>query len=258
VTLSATAPNGFSVDPAAAQTLIRANGLPTAGAVPFTVTVPAGTPEGTYPVSVRAQMPGAPAITRTASILVRSGHCASTSGGSCAVDLARDLNHDGVATNPAQGNFDGAGWSFAANLMPAAGPTTIGGVTYQAPSTAGDDPNFVEARGQAIVMPEGRYAVAHVLGAAHHGDVDTTATVSYADGSTAAVPLRLTDWAGGGSFGNVKAIPMAYRLKAGQGQDGPPVAIFGTELALDASKTVRAISLPSDSRLELYAITLGS
>jgi hypothetical protein len=129
-------------------------------------------------------------------------------------------------------------------------------VTYQAPSTAGSDPNFVEARGQAIVLPEGRYGVAHVLGATHNGDVDTTATVTYADGTTAQVPLRLTDWAGGGSYGNRKAIAMPYRLKAGQGQDGPPVNIWGTDLALDASRTVQAISLPSDKRLQLYAITL--
>jgi predicted alpha-1,2-mannosidase len=260
VTLAATAPKGFTVTPQSTRARIRAGGLPTSAAVPLTVTVPAGTPEGSYPVSVRAQMRGAPAITRTATILVRSGRCASTSGGACAVDLTRDYDNDGVATldHPDQGNFDGSGWSFAANLMPAAGPATVGGVPYQAPSTAGSDPNFVEADGQALVMPEGRYAVAHVLGATHNGDVDTKATVTYADGSTATVPLRLTDWAGGGSFGNAKAIPMAYRLKAGQGQDGPPVNIWGTDLALDASKTVQAISLPSDSRIELYAITLAT
>jgi predicted alpha-1,2-mannosidase len=260
VSLSAAAPEGFTIQPATAQSLIRSHGLPTSGAVTFTVTVPAGTPEGSYPVSVRAQMDGAPAITRRATVLVRSGSCASTSGGACAVDLTRDYDHDGVATldNPSQGNFDDSGWSFAANLLPAAGPTTIGGVPYQAPSTAGTDPNFVEARGQALVMPEGRYAVAHVLGATHNGDVDTKVTVTYADGSTAQVPLQLTDWAGGGSFGNRKAIAMPYRLKAGQGQDGPPVNIWGTDVPLDPSKTVQAISLPSDARIQLYAITLGT
>jgi predicted alpha-1,2-mannosidase len=260
VSLTATAPQGFTISPQSTSTTVRSHGSPGSAAVPFTVTVPAGTPEGTYPVSVRAAMDGAPAITRTASILVRSGRCASTSGGSCAVDLSRDYNHDGVATldNPSQGNFDDSGWSYAANLMPSAGETTIGGVPYQAPSTAGTDPNFVEARGQAIVLPEGSYSVAHVLGATHNGDVDTQVTVTYSDGSTAQVPLQLTDWAGGGSFGNRRAIAMPYRLKAGQGQDGPPVNIWGTDLPLDAAKTVQAISLPSDSRVEVYAITLAA
>ena len=50
---------------------------------------------------------------------------------------------------------------------------------------------------------------------------------------------------------------MAYRIKAGKGQDGPPVSIFGTTMALDASKTVRWIVMPSDPRVEVYALTLG-
>jgi hypothetical protein len=260
VTFTASAPAGFAIRPASGRLRIRSGGLPTAGEAGFTVTVPAGTAEGSYPVTVRARMKGGPAIERTAAIVVREGHCATSAGGSCAVDLARDRNHDGVATleHPDEGNFDGSGWSFAAGLLPAPGPATIGGVTYDAPPTDGAQANFVEARGQAIVLPEGRYAVAHVLGATHNGDVDAKATIAYADGSSATLPLRLTDWAGGGSFGNAKAIPMAYRLKAGQGQDGPPVAIFGTDLALDATKAVRSITLPADARLEVYAITLGS
>jgi predicted alpha-1,2-mannosidase len=259
VSLTASAPKGFTVRPAAASARIRSGGLPTTAEVAFDVTVPAGTPEGAYPVSVHARMAGAPAITREATVVVREGHCAAQGGGTCTIDLTRDYDHDGVATleHPDQGNFDGSGWSFAANLMPAAGPFTAAGVPYQAPSTAGDDPNFVEASGQALVLPEGRYSTLHVLGATHHGDVDTTATVSYADGTTAAVPLRLTDWAGGGSFGNEKAIPMEYRLKAGQGRDGPPVAIFGTTLALDGNRSVRSLTLPDDGRVEIYALTLG-
>ena len=94
-------------------------------------------------------------------------------------------------------------------------------------------------------------------GDGHNGNVDSAATVTYADGSAGTVPLRLTDWAGGAAFGNTKAIAMDYRIKAGQGQDGPPVAIFRTELALDPSKTVRSITLPADPRLEVYALTLA-
>lgn len=261
VSVSAAAPTGFRVTPSASSVRIRSGEVPGSASLPLTVTVPAGTPEGSYPITVHARMAGGPSITRTASVVVREGHCAQATATTCAIDLGRDLDHDGVATlaNPDQGNFDGGGWSFAANLLPAAGPSTIGGVPYEAPSTAGTDPNFVEARGQALVLPAGaRWSVLHVLGATHNGDVDTTATIGYADGTTATVPLRLTDWAGGGSFGNTKAIPMAYRLKAGQGQDGPPVAIFGTDLPLDASKTVRSITLPSDARMELYALTLGA
>jgi predicted alpha-1,2-mannosidase len=260
VSLTADAAKGITVSPAQTSTTIASNGLPASKSVPFTVTVPSGTPEGDYPVTVTASMPGADPITRMATVVVRSGHCVNATADSCPVDLSRDLDHDGVATlaNPSQGNFDGGGWSYAANLMPSAGPATLHGVPYQAPSTAGTDPNFVEAHGQAVVLPAGSYGVLHVLGAAHNGGVDGTATVTYADGTSQQVPLRLTDWAGSPSYGNMVEIAMPYRLKAGQGQDGPPVNIFGTTLALDASKTVRSITLPDDGRMEIYAMTLGT
>ena len=98
---------------------------------------------------------------------------------------------------------------------------------------------------------------AYVLGATHNGNVDTAATVTYSDGGSESVPLQLTDWAGGAAFGNTKEIAMPYRIKAGQGQDGPPVAIFGTRLALDPARTPRSIALPDDPRVEIYALTLG-
>jgi hypothetical protein len=259
VAIAATAPHGFRIEPAAATRTVVSNGLPTAARVPFTVTVPAGTPEGEYPVSVTARMRGADPITRTAKVVVRLGRCAAAAGSFCPVDLSRDYNHDGVATLDAsdQGNFDDSGWSYAANLLPAAGPTSLGGIPYDAPSTAGTDPNFVEARGQSLALPAGGWATAYVLGATHNGNVDTAATVTYSDGSSQSLPLQLTDWAGGPAFGNTKEIAMPYRIRAGQGQDGPPVAIFGTRLALDPAKTPRSIALPGDQRMEIYALTLG-
>ena len=256
---TATAPAGFRITPATARRTVVSNGLPTAARVPLTVTVPAGTPEGEYTVTVTARMRGADPITRTGKVVVRLGRCATAAGSFCPVDLGRDYNHDGVATLDATdaGDFDGGGWSYAANLLPAAGPATLGGIPYEAPSTAGTDPNFVEAQGQSLALPAGEWATAHVLGATHNGNVDTVATVTYADGSSQALPLQLSDWAGDPAFGNAKEIAMPYRIRAGQGQDGPAVAIFGTRLALDPAKTPRSIALPADPRVELYALTLG-
>ena len=259
VSIAATAPAGFGIEPARATTTVVSGGLPTAARVPFTVTVPAGTPEGEYPVTVTARMRGADPITRTAKVVVRLARCAGAAGAFCPVDLGRDYNHDGVATLDAtdQGNFDGSGWSFAANLLPAAGPTSLGGIPYDAPPTAGTDANFVEARGQSLALPAGGWATAYVLGATHNGDADSAATVTYSDGSAQTLPLQLTDWAGGAAFGNTKEIAMPYRIKAGQGEDGPAVAIFGTRLALDPARTPRSIALPDDQRVEIYALTFG-
>lgn len=257
-------PAGWTAAPLAPATRDRV-GQADSFTTTWRIEPPDGTPPGTYTVAsvVDYRTPGEPrtqSVTASTRVLVPNpaSHCVAASGGFCPLDLSRDANRDGVAApeRSSEGNFDGLGWSYAANLLPAAGPVTLGGVPYQAPSTAGTDANFVEGAGQPLVLPAGRYAVAHVLGAAHGGNVDTTATVLYADGSTESVPLRLTDWASGAAYGNAKAIPMAYRVRAGQGQDGPPVAIFGTTLALDPTRTVRWIVMPGDPRVEVYALTL--
>jgi hypothetical protein len=227
--------------------------------VPVTLTVPAGTAEGSYPVKVTVSGPGVAAVTRTVTVVLRTARCASTAGGQCAIDLAEDRNHDGTATVAAsgEGNFDGLGWSYDGALLPAAGLASYGGVTYAVADPTGTAANFVQARGQQVLLPAGKYASLRLLGATHGGDVQTSVTVTYADGSTASVPLALTDWAAGsGHNGNTLLLAMDHRIKAGQGVDGPPVQLYGAALALDASKTVRSIALPNDSRLEVYAATL--
>ena len=263
VDVSLQVPDGWTAEPVTAahsDRLVQGRSLTTT----WRIVAPADTRPGTYTLGATAAY-GAPAagtrsVTASTRVLVPNpaSRCVGGDATFCPLDLSADYNHDGVASleHPDEGNFDDLGWSYAANLLPAAGPVTLGGVPYQAPSTAGTDLNFVEAGGQPLVLPAGRYSGARVLGAAHNGNVDAEATILYADGSTARVPLRLSDWAGGAAFGNTREIEMAYRIRAGRGQDGPRVAIFGTTLALDPTKAVRWIGLPSDRRIELYAVTL--
>jgi predicted alpha-1,6-mannanase (GH76 family) len=264
VAVSVSPPAGWTAEPLSRPSADRV-GPGRSLTTTWRIEPPAGAAPGTYTLAAvtRYRTPGRPgsrSVTASTRVLVPNptSHCVDASGAFCPVDLTSDYDHDGVATlaQTNDGNFDGLGWSYAANLLPPAGPITLDGVSYEAPSTAGADPNFVESAGQPLAVPPGSYSVAHVLGAAHNGNVDTTATVVYTDGSTESVPLRLTDWASGPAFGNAKEIAMPYRIRAGQGRDGPPVAIFGTTFALDATKTVRWIALPSDQRVEVYALTL--
>jgi len=202
---------------------------------------------------------GAGVVTRQLTVQVRAARCGVTVGGQCGVDLTRDADHDGTASASAstQGNFDGGGWSYDAALLPAAGAGALHGVTYDLPDATGTANNFVEAHGQQVLLPSGQYGALRLLGATHNGDVVSAATITYTDGTTASVPLALTDWAAGaGHNGNTVEIAMEHRIKAGQGVDGPPVQIFGTSLPLAAGKSVLSITLPNDPRLEIYAATL--
>jgi hypothetical protein len=258
VNVAAQAPVGWtaSVRPPG---VLHSDGLPASADLPLTISIPDGTAEGSYPVTVTVRVAGADVVTRTLTVQVRQARCGATAGGQCGIDLSQDANHDGTATVSAstQGNFDGGGWSYDAALLPPAGADAIHDVTYDMPDPGGTANNFVEAHGQQVLLPAGQYGALRVLGATHNGDVVTTATVTYTDGSTASVPLALTDWAAGsGRNGNTVEIAMDHRIKAGQGVDGPPVQLFGTSLRLDAGKTVLSLTLPNDSRLEIYAATL--
>jgi predicted alpha-1,2-mannosidase len=244
---SVTAPDGWKVSGAAPFVIVSRH-LPTQKTVPLTVTVPAGAGVGSYPVSVKVGDVSVKAVVEVKPAAV----CAFSS---CSVDVGPERNHDGTATvdAPASGDFDGGGWSYDAALLPAAGPVTWGGITYQAPDPSGTAPNFVEARGQGLLLPAGQFSWLHVVGASYNGPVSAAFTVWYTDGTSAEVAVSVPDWAGGGPA----VLEMPHRIKAGKGVDGPAVRLFGQSLRLDAAKTVRSVTLPNDPRVELYALTLA-
>ena len=256
-TVAASADAPVEVSPARTTWVADSKGLPTTVPVTLTVTVPAGTPDGSYDVNIVVTDERGNHVERTVPVRVVTADC-DAEVGSCPQDLTASWNHDGVATldASAEGDFDGGGWSFPAEQLPAPGLSVLGERAYLMPSTTGTDPNFVEARGQDVPLTGGASPALDVVASAHHGDVDATATVTYADGSTADVPLRVTDWAAGGPrFGETLAVRTDYRVKAGTGRDAPPVALWHTVVPLDASKDPVSLTLPDDPRLEIYALS---
>ncbi|MGN9815025.1 GH92 family glycosyl hydrolase [Streptomyces sp. SD11] len=258
VTVGAKAPSGWTAKTSDPLSLTSRR-LPVQRTATVDVSVPAGTAPGSYTVRVTAAAKGVKSVERVATIEVRAAaRCAPDIDEQCAVDLGKELNHDGTATVAAsdQGDFDGGGWSFDGDLLPAAGPVVWGGVTYDAPDPSGTAENFVEARGQSMLLPSGSYDALRVVAVAHHGPVTTALTVRYTDGTTAEVPVPVGDWAGSAPQGSSVVLEMPHRIKRGQGVDGPPVRLFGASADLDASKTVRSIGLQNDPRVQVYAITL--
>ncbi|ROS78833.1 GH92 family glycosyl hydrolase [Cellulomonas sp. PhB143] len=281
VTVAAKVPAGWKVSKTAQTVRISSDGLPTQVEVPVTVTAPAGTAAGDYPVTVTARASGSDPVRTSATVSAKAtGGCAARTSTSCAVDLSGDYDTDGVASlaDPGSGDLDGKGSSLAADLLPAAGPTTLDGVTYEAPSTVGTDANFVKAHGQTVALPAGRYSRLQILGTSTNGGTGVeggTAVVTYRDGSTADVPVSMTEWtADEPEFGNAVALDMPYRVSAKDGKVSDDVALYRTSVRLDVYKTVRAITLPRpavpewvapgltgtawdhDSDLNVYAMTL--
>ena len=174
----------------------------------------------------------------------------------CRVDLTGHYNTDGISEHGDfdDGNFDDAGWAFAGDTLPAAGPATLLGVPFEFPSYAAGRLNTVEARGQTLPLTAGKYDQVELLVSAHHGSHQPQATLNYADGSVN-VPLRVTDWAQSPQFGERVAIATDHRHDQ-DSDTGPPVNIFLRTLPLDPDRELRSITLPNENRVHLFAVTL--
>ncbi|MCM4078396.1 GH92 family glycosyl hydrolase [Paractinoplanes hotanensis] len=257
--VSAAAPAGWTATVRQPGTLTSQN-MPVSGTATVTVTAPTGAAVGTYPLAVTVTGAGA-TLQKSAGLVVTTpvGCAASSAAGQCAVTLASARSRDGTATvaAPAQGNFDGSGWSYDAALLPPAGPVTWSGVTYDAPDPTGTAPNFVPATGQTLLLAPATRTAANLVLTSHNGPVGTSVTVGYTDGTYASTPLTVADWCGGTAApGTTAVLSMPHRIKAGQGVDGPPVALFGARIPLSAGKQIRSITLPADPRVYVYAVTL--
>jgi len=257
--VTATAPAGWQVSVSPKLLPLVSRSLPVSATATVTVRAPAGVAVGAYPIDVSVSAPGANTVHRTVSIAVATPLTCASADASCAVELAGERNLDGTATvaSPAEGNFDGGGWSYDADLLPAAGPVTWGGATYQAPDPTGTAKNFVQARGQSLLLPAGDHAAVKLIATAYNGPATAGLTIGYADGTSSEATITVADWCGTAAPGSTNVLAMPHRIKAGQGVDGPPVSLFGLSLPIAAGKQIRSITLPNDPRLNVYAVTLS-
>jgi predicted alpha-1,2-mannosidase len=251
------APGQLTVTPRSAALRVRSGTVPATQQVTVHVTAPAGTPDGTYPVTVRVRQDGGPAVTRTVQVSVTTAGCTGTTG-SCPEDLSAQYDLDGVATAGAadSGDFDGTGTAFPADRLPAPGTGVLAGHAYAFPDTTGAAANFTTAHGQTVALTPRAYSALDVLLSAHHGDVNGTATVHYADGSSAPVALKSTDWAASGPrLGEDTAILCDSRYDSHGAPDGVAVSLWHLTVPLDSTKNAVSITLPDDARLALYALS---
>ncbi|GCE04909.1 hypothetical protein [Dictyobacter aurantiacus] len=168
------------------------------------------------------------------------------------------------------GNLDGKySYSFQASqmqgLIPGVSVNAYGGTFTWPVADAGQNNNYI-ANGQIIpVTPVSNAQTLAFLGAATNGDSRGTATITYDDGTTAQAPLRFNDWtlsAGNESlFPGVQiAVSMPYRNFSG-GHQTLNNFVFYTEIGLAAGKTIKSVTLPSDTtggQMHIFSITTKS
>jgi hypothetical protein len=82
-------------------------------------------------------------------------------------------------------------------------------------------------------------------------------TVTYTDGTTSSFTQSFSDWAHPQSFlGESTAVTMSHRDLSNGTTDTRTVNLYNYEFALNGSKTVSSIAVPSNTNVEVLAITL--
>jgi beta-glucosidase len=202
--------------------------------------------------SVGAPKGAAGAFTLTADATVGGEH---DSSGWTQVDVpytSVPAAHNNVAItsddNRGAGQLDGAGASFSAQALAAAGvvpgtPVVHDGLTFTWPNAGPGTRDNVVASGQTIEFT-GSGSKLGFLGTSTWGPVTGNGTITYTDSSTQPFTIGFGDWANGPPpSGGEVAIRAAYG-----NQPGKPTAWQTTvdyfPVTLDPAKTVRSITLP--------------
>ena len=175
------------------------------------------------------------------------------------VDLGAAFNNDGTSNefSMRDGDFDGTGRTYPAAQLPQTGHLTADGIEFLFFNGAEGTLNNVVAAGQAIALPAGRYRTIHVIGAADTANVSLPATLTYADGSTAAVPLELTGWLADPNYNETVAL-RTNLVHTPTGALNLQAALFHQKLPADPSRELVSVTLPqpTGARPHIFALAL--
>ncbi len=178
--------------------------------------------------------------------------------------LQQAYNNVGISdnSNPASGNLDGHGYSYSAQSLAAAGlmPGSVvshDGVLFTWPNVAPGQQDNVAASGQTLTLNAAGTTLAF-LGTGAFGTQSGTATIHYTDGSSQTFTLSFADWyANSPAAGSEIAITAtSWNVPSGDTIGNHQVSVYYTAISLQAGKTVASITLPNNSNLHLFALTV--
>ncbi|WP_163513595.1 beta-galactosidase [Fodinicola acaciae] len=255
--LRLTAPTGWSVTP---DGVVDAGNIKPGGqaSVRWTVRAPENLATGSYQVAATVTSQSGAATAGTATFAVPYAKIADTFDNKGISDDAR----------PTAADFDGAGYSFSAQALAAAGlapgaSVRSGNIAYGWPSAAAGQPDNTAANGQIIAL-NGKGASLGFLGASNSGSPRGLATVFYADGSSQTVTIGLDDFWFDAGGSNIAVANLPY-LNSPTGHYDHTVHVFAATAPIDASKQVVAVRLPAISAgsqghstaMHVFAIGVG-
>jgi hypothetical protein len=182
----------------------------------------------------------------------------SSSSGQSAVSLASVANTFGIYTDGTAfttGGMDGTGAAYSANLLGTS--LAYAGTTYTI--GAANQKDVVKGIGAPVIpLTAGSFTSLKFLGSGLNGGQASQAfTVTYTDGTTTAFTQSLSDWFTKQNFaGEVVARAMTYRNLSTGAKDNRTFNLYQYSFALNSAKTVKSLTLPSNTNVAVVALTL--
>ena len=179
------------------------------------------------------------------------------------MDLRQAYDSDGVAfaANPLDGDFDTGEWehrALPAESFPKGPVATYLGVPFRMPDVADGQDNHIRCNGQMLELEqEARYSALYFLCTGKFGPQVGDVTLIYADGTRQKVLLHVSDWTNGPLYGDQIAIefPRTYRDKEIEQRRSK---LYLQSVRVDRARTLRAVELPQNDYLKVFAASLCS
>nr|WP_221380358.1 GH92 family glycosyl hydrolase [Actinoplanes polyasparticus] len=181
------------------------------------------------------------------------------------------IGDDGVRA----ANCDAKSWAYSRAALATAGvspgePVPVPGTAlrFTLPVVPAGQPDNATGNGQTIALdlPSDTRSIS-LVGAGTQGNQSTTGTARFSDGSTAPLPIQLSDWTLGGnpdgtpSYGNVIVAKTPYRLLGTNRDNARPFLFATAPYQIPAGKTLVAVTLPAQSgdpasagRIHVFAV----
>lgn len=254
---------------------------PIAAGQPSVVSVKVSAPKydgryiAVFDLNVRGVWASTGDITRGSDIFVQEVNV--TGGKLTFLDLTKvfDIASSSPDTDYASGDFDGAGHSFPAEMMPphfgmmepysdvypsgylgraAAGEQqAMKRISFRYGSKSAGEKNAVKCVGQELTVPAGEYVNVHVLAAAVDTEQEAVFTLQFASGQRES-KITVSGW---NAQGENTAFTALHRHSAAGDERGIKCRIYHYVLPVDKSAgRLTGIRLPNNDKVRVFAVTL--
>jgi len=229
-----------------------------------------------FDLNVRGVWASTGDITRGNDILVQEVNVAG--GRLTFLDLSKlfDVTSTSPDTDYAGGDFDGAGHSFPAEMMPPhfsvrepysdvypsgyLGKVSPGGrqdlkrISFRYGGKSAGEKNAVKCAGQEIALPAGDYVNVHVLAAAVQSDQEAVFTLQFASESRES-KVTVNDW--NSQSEENAAFTVLHRHSSVGDERGIRCRLYHYVIPIEKSAgRLNSIKLPNNDKVRVFAITL--